>query len=107
MFICVYVYVYTYDYSICICMCICICKHIVLYTENGNFCLHAAKRNTETANFRLFAANGNRKRKFVFPGRHTINDNRSLLFQQACLSMDLSLESILYKRMTVQLHNTL
>jgi hypothetical protein len=31
------------------------------------------KRKTEPANIRLFAANGNRKGKFVFLGRQTIN----------------------------------
>jgi hypothetical protein len=31
------------------------------------------EQKTETANFRLFAANGNGKRKFVFLGRPTIN----------------------------------
>jgi hypothetical protein len=34
-------------------------------TENGNF--------METASFRLFAANGNGKRKFVFLGRESMN----------------------------------
>jgi hypothetical protein len=47
-------------------------------TENGTndkrqlpivFC----KREKKTANFRLFAANGNGKRKFVFLGRQTMN----------------------------------
>ncbi len=42
-------------------------------------------RKTKTANFRLFFAN--RKRKFVFLGRQTINGNRRLLFQQTCPSM--------------------
>jgi hypothetical protein len=41
---------------------------------------------TETANFRLFAAKGNEKRKFVFLGRQVINSNRSLLYPQICAS---------------------
>ncbi len=41
----------------------------------------------ETANFRLFGAGGNGKRKFVFLGRQTINGKRCLLYQQTCLSM--------------------
>ncbi len=36
--------------------------------ENGNFCLFAAIRNG--------------KRKFVFPGRQTMNGNQRLLSQQ-------------------------
>jgi hypothetical protein len=38
-------------------------------------------------NFRLFAANGNGKQKFVFLGRQMINVNRRLLFQRTCPSM--------------------
>jgi hypothetical protein len=34
------------------------------------------------ANFHLFAANGNGKRKFVFRGRQMKNSNRRLVFQQ-------------------------
>jgi hypothetical protein len=34
------------------------------------------QRKTETANFRLFAVNGNGKRKFVLVGQQTINGNR-------------------------------
>ncbi len=45
------------------------------------------KQTTETANFRLFAANGKRKQKFVSFGRQMINGNRRLLFQQTCPSM--------------------
>jgi hypothetical protein len=45
------------------------------------------KRKTETANFHLFAANENGKRRFVILGRQTINGNRRLLFQQTCPSM--------------------
>jgi hypothetical protein len=41
------------------------------------------KRKTETANFSLFAANGNGKQTFVFLGWKTINGNRRLLFQQS------------------------
>ncbi len=47
------------------------------------------KQNTETSNFRLFAANRKRKRKFVFLGRQTINSNQQLLFQQTCPSMNI------------------
>jgi hypothetical protein len=36
----------------------------------------------KTENFRLFSANGNVKRKFVFLGRQTINGNRRLLFSK-------------------------
>jgi hypothetical protein len=36
-------------------------------TENGSFRLFAANKKRETATFRLFAVNGNGKRKFVFP----------------------------------------
>jgi hypothetical protein len=54
---------------------------------------------TEISNFRLFAANGKRKRPAsvcflqmesgsLFFGRQKINGNRCLLFQQTCLSMD-------------------
>ncbi len=42
------------------------------------------KQQTETANFRLFAANG--KQTFFFFGRQTINVNRHLMFQQLCPS---------------------
>jgi hypothetical protein len=42
---------------------------------------------TETANFRLFAAKGSGKRKFVFLGWQTINGYRRLLFHQMCPSM--------------------
>ncbi len=38
-------------------------------------------------NFRLSAANRNRKWKFVFLGRPTINGKEQLLFQQTCPSM--------------------
>ncbi len=44
------------------------------------------KRETEMANFRLFATNGNGNRKFVFLGRQNITDRR-LLFPQTCPSM--------------------
>jgi hypothetical protein len=40
------------------------------------------KRKTETANFRLFAANRNGKRKFVFLGQQMINGIQRLLSQQ-------------------------
>ncbi len=38
-------------------------------------------KETETANFRLFAANGDGKRKSIFLGQQTINGHRLLLFQ--------------------------
>jgi hypothetical protein len=41
----------------------------------------------ETANSRLFAANGNGKRTFVFIGLQTIDGKRRLLFQQTCPTM--------------------
>jgi hypothetical protein len=58
------------------------------YTQNGTngkygkrqFLIVCCKQKAETANFRLFAANENRKRKFVSLGRQTINGNRILLF---------------------------
>ncbi len=37
---------------------------------------------TETANFCLFAANGNGKRKFVFLGRQTINSRYLMVLFQ-------------------------
>jgi hypothetical protein len=40
------------------------------------------KWKTETANFCLFAAHGNRKQMFVFLSRQMMNGNRRLLFQQ-------------------------
>jgi hypothetical protein len=40
------------------------------------------KEKTESANLRLFAANGSGKRKFVFLSRQTVNRNRRLLFEQ-------------------------
>ncbi len=60
--------------------------------ENGTngkrkFPFICCKRKMETANFRFFAANGNRKRMFDFLGRQTINDNRRLLFRQTCPSI--------------------
>ncbi len=72
------------------------CLHVsgILQTENGSngkrhlpfvFC----KRKTEMANLRLFAANGNGKRLFVFLSRQTINCNRRLLFQKMCPSVHL------------------
>jgi hypothetical protein len=38
------------------------------------------KHKMETANFPLFAANGNGKLKLAFIGWQTINDNQRLLF---------------------------
>ncbi len=38
----------------------------------------------DTANFRLFAANGNGRRKFGFLGWQMINGNRRLLYQHTC-----------------------
>jgi hypothetical protein len=53
-------------------------------TENGNLVCFLQ---TETANFRFFAAYRNGKWSFVFLGRQTINDGRRLLFQQTLPSM--------------------
>ncbi len=41
---------------------------------------------TESSNFRLFAAKGNGKRKFVFLGQQTMNSNQQLLFQYRPIS---------------------
>ncbi len=43
--------------------------------ENGNFYLFDSKWKTKTANYRLFAAHGNGKLRFVFLGQQTINGN--------------------------------
>ncbi len=54
-------------------------------------------RNTElmeNGSFRLFAANGNGKRKFDFHGRKTINGNRWVVFQQQWPSMPLSRDKV-------------
>ncbi len=53
-----------------------ICTHTYYMHLNINLYI----RKTETANFRLFSANG--KWKFVFLGRQTTNGNRCLLCQQ-------------------------
>jgi hypothetical protein len=45
------------------------------------------KRKAETANFYLFAANGNWKQTSVFLDLQTINGKLRLLFQQTCPSM--------------------
>ncbi len=45
------------------------------------------KELTKNSNFFLFAANGNRKRKFVFLGLQTINSSQRFLLQQTCPSM--------------------
>jgi hypothetical protein len=42
------------------------------------------------ANFCLFAANGNRKRKFVFLCQQMINSYLRLVFQQTCPSTVIS-----------------
>ncbi len=63
-----------------------------MYTENGTngkwqlmfvCCILKMK----TANFRLSAANRNRKEMIVVLGRQTIISNGRLLFQQTCPSM--------------------
>jgi hypothetical protein len=63
-----------------------------MYTENGTngkwqlmfvCCIFKMK----TANFRLFAANRNRKEKIFVLGRQTIISNGQLLVQQTCPSM--------------------
>ncbi len=48
------------------------------------FCKH--KKET-VANFRLFAANRNKKLKFVFLGRQLIYGKQLLKFHQTCLPM--------------------
>jgi hypothetical protein len=60
---------------------------VFLEMENGKgqFPFVCCKKK-ETANFRLFAANRNGKRKFAFLGRQTINVNQLLLFQYTCPS---------------------
>jgi hypothetical protein len=60
------------------------------------YCIY--KRETETANFRLFAANGNRKLKFVFLGQQTISGNRRLLFPQTCPSLTKAIHSVILIR---------
>jgi hypothetical protein len=72
----------------------CPCIHVsgILQTENGTdgkwqLLFLCCKPYIETANVRLFAANGNGKRKFVTLGQHTINGNQRLLFKQTCPSM--------------------
>ncbi len=47
------------------------------------------KSKMETGNFRLVAANGNQKRKFVFLSQQAINVTWQLVFQQTCPSMPL------------------
>jgi hypothetical protein len=61
-------------------------------TENGTngklqFPFVCYIRKTETANFCLFAANRNDKRKSVFPWSTNFNNNRRLLFEQKCPSI--------------------
>jgi hypothetical protein len=61
----------------------------LLQTENGNgklLFLHW-ERKTEMANFCFFAANGNKKQKFIFLGWGTMGSNRHFRFQQTCPSM--------------------
>ncbi len=53
---------------------------------NGKRQLLFFLRERETANLRLFAANGNGEQTLVFLGRQTINGNRRLLLQQMCPS---------------------
>ncbi len=72
--------------------------HTHTHTKNRTngkqqFPLVCCKQEKETANFRLFAANGNGK--LVFLGRQTINGNRRLLFRQMCPSTSMY-EYILY-----------
>ncbi len=56
--------------------------HYTVYT------VHKGKRLLkENGNYRLFAANINGNRKFIFLGQQTINGNVRLLFQQTCPSM--------------------
>jgi hypothetical protein len=64
--------------------------YISIFTEIGTdgerkLLFVRCKRKTERANFLCFYGKG--KWKFVFLGRHTLNGNRHLLFQQTCPSM--------------------
>ncbi len=66
-------------------------------TENGatgkrQLPFVCCRQKMKTANFHLFAENGNGKRKFVSLGRQTINSSWLLLFQQMCPSMVVSQE---------------
>jgi hypothetical protein len=65
------------------CLCPCPCLHVseIPQTENGTngkwqHPFVCCRRKTETANFRLFAANGNGKGKCVLHSRQKTNDNR-------------------------------
>jgi hypothetical protein len=89
MYIHIYIYIYMYVYiSIHTCIYIYICIYIYMWkTETANFRLF-------TAYFRFFSAN--RKWKFVFLGRETINSDRRLLFQQTCLSLIVWYRYLLY-----------
>ncbi len=77
----VYIYTYTHIYIYAV-----VSKYVYIWKtelmEERQFLFACCKWNTETANFRLFAANGNGNRKFVYLGRQTINSNERLLFQQ-------------------------
>jgi hypothetical protein len=75
------------------------CLHVhvsmFLQTENGTrgkrqLPFFSWKWKMDTPNFRLFAANGNGKQKFVFLSRQMKNANGRLLFQQTCPSMPVS-----------------
>jgi hypothetical protein len=73
----------------------CPCFHVsrILQTENGTnrkrgLPFVCCKGKTETANLRLFAADGNGKRKFFFPWSAKLSNNRRLLFLQTCPSME-------------------
>ncbi len=59
-----YIYMYIYRYTVDINIYIYAVFSIYIFMDNGT----------------------NGKRKFVFPGRQTINGNRCLLFQQTCPS---------------------
>jgi hypothetical protein len=73
----------------------CPCLHVsrILQTENGTnrkrgLPFVCCKEKTETVNLRLFAADGNGKRKFLFLGRQMLTSNRRLFFLQTCPSME-------------------
>jgi hypothetical protein len=74
IYIYIYLYIYIYVFR---------CIHTYIYIGISTLYtvyIYPEKELTENENFHLFAAN--RKKKFVFLGRQTINGNRRLLFQQ-------------------------
>ncbi len=88
--VCIYIHIYVHIY-IYIYMCTYVYSRYILKLL---FLFSVCSKQTEisvcllqmknaTANFSLFAANGNGKQNFVFLGQQTINGNRQLLFQQS------------------------